>query len=169
MICQWKRSMYRCQAWCKKKVWTCSIVGLWSGITAQQRIMSSHKPSETRFFGLCPSGRGGYCLLLILAWITAASRERLENGTSSVIHSSISIANEYVSECVVADILLFSMSSGAAYLTISPDVTVFDVKFSLISSEIVAIPKSQICGSPSRETRTFLHLTLSCITPREWR
>jgi hypothetical protein len=101
---------------------------------------------------------------------------RLENGTSSVMHSSISIANEYVSEYVVADILLFSMSSGAEYLTISPDVTVFEVKFSLISSEILAIPKSQICASPlsvhgqplsrksdvnveltSEETRTFFY------------
>ena len=108
--------------------------------------------------------------------MTAASRERLENGISSVMHSSISIANEYVSECVVAEILLFSMSSGAEYLTISPDATVFEVRFSLTSSEIFAIPKSQICGSPlpvrgqllfcepdvnmeltSRETRTFFY------------
>ena len=64
------------------------------------------------------------------------------------MHSSISIANEYVSECVVAGILLFSMSSGAENLTMSPDVTVFVVMFSLMSSEIFAIPKSQICGSP---------------------
>ena len=80
--------------------------------------------------------------------MTAASRERFENGTSSVMHSSTSIAYEYVSECVVAETLLFSMSSGAEYLTTSPDDTVFEVAFSLISSEILAIPKSQICGSP---------------------
>jgi len=80
--------------------------------------------------------------------MTAASRGRLENGTSSVIHSSISIANEYASEYVVAGALLFSISSGAEYLTISPDDIVLDVAFSLTSSEIFAIPKSQICGSP---------------------
>jgi len=59
------------------------------------------------------------------------------------------------------------MSSGAAYLTISPDVTVFEVKFSLISSEILAISKSQICGSPlpvrsqplSRESDVNMELT----------
>ena len=80
--------------------------------------------------------------------MTAASRRRLENGTSSVTHSSISIANEYVSECVVAGTLLFSISSGAEYLTTSPDDIVFEVAFSFISSEILAIPKSQICASP---------------------
>ena len=53
-----------------------------------------------------------------------------------------------MSECVVGEMLLFSMSSGAEYLTISPDVTVFEVKFPSISSEIFAIPKSQICASP---------------------
>jgi len=82
--------------------------------------------------------------------MTAASRTRLENGTSSVMHSSINIANEYVSECVVAGTSLVSMSSGAEYLTTSPDDTVFEVAFLLISSEILAIPKSQTCGSPFR-------------------
>jgi len=64
------------------------------------------------------------------------------------MHSSISIANEYVSECIVAGTLLSSMSSGAEYLTTSPDDTVFEIVVSLISSTILAIPKSQICGSP---------------------
>jgi len=80
--------------------------------------------------------------------MTAASRVRLENGTSSVKHSSISIANEYVSEGVVAEALLFSTSSGAEYLTTSPDDTVFEIECSLISSTIFVIPKSQICGTP---------------------
>ena len=40
------------------------------------------------------------------------------------------------------------MSSGAEYLTTSPDGIVFGVPLSLNSSEILAIPKSQICGSP---------------------
>ena len=80
--------------------------------------------------------------------MTAASRERLENGASSVMHSSIIIANEYVSEWVVAGALLSSMSSMAEYLTMSPDDTVFTVVFSVISSTIFAILKSQINGSP---------------------
>ena len=83
------------------------------------------------------------------------------------MHSRISIANEYVSECVVGEALLSSMSSGAAYLTICPDVTVFVTKFSLIASEILAISKSQICGSPlpvrgqplSRESDVNMELT----------
>ena len=41
-----------------------------------------------------------------------ASREYSENGVFSVMHSSISIANEYVSELVVARASLFLMSSG---------------------------------------------------------
>ena len=40
------------------------------------------------------------------------------------------------------------MSSGAAYLTIAADDSVFEIVFSLGSSIIPAIPKSQICGSP---------------------
>jgi hypothetical protein len=81
--------------------------------------------------------------------MTAASWVMLENGTSSVTHSSISIANEYVSECVVAQKSLFSISSGAAYLTIAADDNVLEIVFSLGSSTVIpAIPKSQICGSP---------------------
>ena len=80
--------------------------------------------------------------------MTAASRERLENGISSVMHSSISSANEYVSEYVVGETLLSSMSSVAPYLTTSPDDTVFEIVLSVISSTIFAIAKSQISASP---------------------
>jgi len=80
--------------------------------------------------------------------MTAASRERFGNGTSSVMHSSINIANEYVSECIVAEARLSLMSSGAEYLTVTPDDTVFEIVLSLASSTIFAIPKSQICGLP---------------------
>ena len=73
----------------------------------------------------------------------------LENGTSSVMHSSISMANEYVSEWVVGWRLLFSMSSGAAYLTIvAGDDTVPEFVYLFAPSITFAIPKSQICGSP---------------------
>jgi hypothetical protein len=54
------------------------------------------------------------------------------------MHSSISTADEYASERVVAEILLLPKSSGAEYLTKPPSV----------SSEILVIPKPQICGSP---------------------
>ena len=71
------------------------------------------------------------------------------------MHSSISIANEYVSECFIAETLLLSMSSMAEYLTASPDAPVFVAALSVISSMILAIPKSQIngmtlpvCGQP---------------------
>jgi len=40
------------------------------------------------------------------------------------------------------------MSSMAEYLTTSPDDTVFEIVFSVISSTILAIAKSQISGSP---------------------
>jgi len=80
--------------------------------------------------------------------MTAASRESLGNGTSSVMHSRISIANENVSELVFAVSSPFLRSSGAEYLTKSPDDTVFEIVLSLTSSTIFAIPKSQICGSP---------------------
>lgn len=40
------------------------------------------------------------------------------------------------------------MSSMAEYLTTSPDETVFEIVFSVISSTIFAIAKSQISGSP---------------------
>ena len=99
------------QAYSKKKLWTCSIVGLSSGLSDQQRVIRSHKSSETPFFWSCPSGRGGHCLLLILAWMVVTFRGRLENGTSSVMHSSTSIANEYVPEHIVVE-TLFSTSSG---------------------------------------------------------
>ena len=55
------------QARCKKKPWTCSIVGLSSGLTAQQRIISSHKPSGAWFFHSDPSGRSGRCFLVVFA------------------------------------------------------------------------------------------------------
>ena len=40
------------------------------------------------------------------------------------------------------------MSSGAEYLTPSPDDTVFETVFSVASSTTLAIPKSQTSGSP---------------------
>jgi len=80
--------------------------------------------------------------------MTAASRERLGNGTSSVMHSRISIANENVSEWIVAERSPFLRSSGAEYLTKPPDATVIEIVLSLTSSTILAIPKSQTCGSP---------------------
>lgn len=40
------------------------------------------------------------------------------------------------------------MSSVAEYLTKSPDDIVFEVMFSLASSETLATPKSQTSGSP---------------------
>lgn len=124
------------------------MVGLWLGWVYQQRIIWSHKSSDTLPFPFWPSGRAGYCLLLILAWMTAASLVRLENGVSSVMHSRINIANEYVSEWTVGGTLLFSRSSGAEYLTTSLEATVFETVVSLFSSTMVAIPKSQICASP---------------------
>ena len=48
--------------------------------------------------------------------MSAASPEILEKGGDSVIHSSISIANEYVSEYVVTGERSCLMSSGAVYL-----------------------------------------------------
>jgi hypothetical protein len=80
--------------------------------------------------------------------MTTASLGRLENGISSVMHSSISIANEYVSEFAVGGTLVSSISSGAEYLATFPDDIVFEIELSLLSSPILAIPKSQICGSP---------------------
>ena len=90
--------------------------------------------------------------------MTASSRERFENGIFSVMHSSISIANEYVSEQVVGrkwvsgwvtvKRFMSPRSSGAEYLTPSPDDTAFGPVLSVISSTIFAIPKSQISGSP---------------------
>ena len=67
-----------------------------------------------------------------------------------MIHSSISNANEYVSEDVVAGKLLCSMSSGAAYLTSAAGDLVCDTVSSLSrdSWKTLASPKSQICGSP---------------------
>ena len=64
------------------------------------------------------------------------------------MHSSINIPNEHASEYVVGGRLMSWMSSGAEYLTKSPDDIVFEVTCSLISSEIFAIPKSQTSGSP---------------------
>ena len=79
--------------------------------------------------------------------MTAASPEILEKGGDSVIHSSISSANEYVSEYVVMGKSFCLMSSGAAYLIIVADDTVFDTVVSWVSWMILAIPKSQIWGS----------------------
>ena len=57
----------------------------------------------------------------------------LEKGGACVIHSSISSANEYVSEYVVARKSLCSMSSGAAYLTFVAGDIVFETVFSWVS------------------------------------
>ena len=65
-----------------------------------------------------------------------------------MIHSSISIANENVSECVVAGTMASPMCSVAIYLTSPPDVIVIVIAVLLTFSQILAIPKSQISGSP---------------------
>ena len=106
------------QVCCKKKPWTSSIVGRFPGAMAQQRVMRFHKLSEIRF---CPSGRGGFSILLVLTWRTAESPGRWENGGFSVMHSSISIANEYVSEEAVAGTIFPRKNSGAEYLKRSSD------------------------------------------------
>ena len=73
-----------------------------------------------------------------------ASRSRSEKGGACVIHSSISSANEYVSEDIVARKSLCSISSGAAYLTsIAVDFD-FETVFSWDLWKTFAIPKSQI-------------------------
>ena len=72
---------------------------------------------------------------------------RVENGTSSVVHSSISIANGYVSECFVAETPLVSTSSGVPCLALSLDDIVFGVTLSLISSEAFIIPKPRTSSS----------------------
>lgn len=76
--------------------------------------------------------------------MTSASRTISGNGFFSVIHSSIIIANEYVSDCLVVGALLTSMTSGAPYLTIASDGPDFETALLLASSTIPAIPKSQI-------------------------
>jgi len=93
----------------------------------------------------------------------------LENGFSSVIHSSINIPNEYVSDCFVGRASKFSMSSSAPYLIKSPDEMVDVADFLEISSTITVIPKSHICAVPSYAMTTFLQLTLPCTISREWR
>ena len=122
-------------------------MGRLAGSIDQQRFIMFHKSSETRLFAAFPFGRGGDCILLILAWMTAASRECSWNGIFSVTHSNINIANEYESELSVGSMLLFWMSSGAEYLIGSP-AAVMETESSLFSLMIFAIPKSQICGSP---------------------
>ena len=63
-------------------------------------------------------------------------------------HSSISSANEYVSEDIVAGKSLCMMTSGAAYRTSTAGDFV-DENLSLWDLwNTFAIPKSQICGSP---------------------
>ena len=126
-----------------KKPRTFFIVGLSLGFLFQQHSMRSHKSSRILFGS---SGRGGVCLLPDLARRISRLLERSENGGFSVMHSSISIANEYVSEAFewTAPWLKNSM---AVYLKTSPDIPV-EVRFGLTSSEITAIPKSQICGLP---------------------
>ena len=48
---------------------------------------------------------------MVLARTTVASQVMLENDASSVIHSTVSIANGYVSECVVCVVTGISLSS----------------------------------------------------------
>ena len=63
------------------------------------------------------------------------------------MHSSINIANEYVSEYVVTGKSSCLMSSGATYLMIVADGAVVDTVFTWCSWMILTIPKSQIWGS----------------------
>lgn len=65
-----------------------------------------------------------------------------------MIHSTISIANEYVSDSFVAEVSVASRSSGAANLTKSPDVIDLEDVVPLMMPEIVAISKSQTSGLP---------------------
>ena len=90
--------------------------------------------------------------------MTWASRRMLKKGRTSVMHSSISSANEYVSEDVVARKSLCSISSGAAYLISAADVFVCDTLPSHPRDlwKTFAIPKSQICGSPLPMYRQLL-------------
>ena len=76
------------------------------------------------------------------------------------MNSSISSANEYVSEDVVARKSLCSMSSGAAYLTSAAGDLVCDTVSSLSPDlwKAFAIPKSQICGSPFPVHRKLLFI-----------
>ena len=90
----------------------------------------------------------------------SASRRRLEKGGASVMHSSISSANEYVSEDFVARKSLCSISSGAAYLTSAAGDFVCDTVLSPPRDpwKTFAIPKSQICGSPCPVYRQLLFI-----------
>jgi len=65
---------------------------------------------------------------------------RLKNGILSVMHSSINIPNENVSETAVSGALVSLISSGAKYLTAHPD-TLPGVAPSRHLSTIPAIPK----------------------------
>ena len=67
------------------------------------------------------------------------------------MHSSINIANEYVSEFAVGETTLPSRISMAERLTESPDDTVLETVFSMVSSTIIVIVKSQISASPLPE------------------
>jgi len=64
------------------------------------------------------------------------------------MHSSVNIANEYVSECAVGESPPFSRSSGAENLTSLDDIAP-DIESSVMPSTTLAIPKSQIWGLPS--------------------
>ena len=110
--------------------------------------MSLHKSSEIRSFPSCSPGRGEHCPLVVIVRNIAASPAILENSTSSVMHSSISIANENVSECIVAGTVASPMCSVAIYLPLPPDAMVTAIAVPLTFSQILAIPKSQIYGSP---------------------
>ena len=73
------------------------------------------------------------------------------------MHSSISSANEYVSEDIVARKSLCSMSSGAIYLTFATG-DIVKLSVSRDPWKTFAIPKSQICGSPYPAYRQLLFI-----------
>jgi len=89
--------------------------------------------------------------------MATASLERLKNDVFSVMHSSISIPNENVSEPVVARTLLSSMSSGTKYLTAPLD-TLSRSRASFQSHTFVGYPDQRVINlqSGSREDGDYL-------------
>ena len=71
-----------------------SIEGICSGARFQQPVIRFLTPTETRFFGSCPSGRGGHFVLPL------------------VNNCSIEIANEYISDALLRRHRLFPWAWG---------------------------------------------------------
>ena len=107
-----------------------------SYLVDQQLNMSSHKGPETQVFGSSASGWSWHRT----SAIHASKLERSKSGVSSVMHSSISIPNENVSEVVVARAFLSSMNSGAEHLIV-PSGALLGVTPVVLSSTIPVIPK----------------------------